>query len=130
MNKLDLKYFPISKSSETLSLDSPEFEKIKRAYIEDVLPTMEGVGFDLKEQAISLQKITLFFDKGKTRNRYIVMLLEPTCEEGKGNVPSPHLIISFVFAMELAGTMKIILADMSDDAICLCNQHESDMHLN
>lgn len=130
MNKLDFKYFPISKSAETLSLDSPEFQKIKKAYIEDVLPTMDGGGFDLEEQAISLQKITLFFDKGKIRNRYILMLLEPTCEDEKWNVPSPHLIISFVFAMELAGKMKITLANMTDDAICLCNQYESDMHLN
>ena len=130
MNTSDYKYFPTSKSAETLSLDSPEFEQIKKAYAEEVLPNMEGGGFDLEKQAISLQKITLFFDKGKIRNRYIVMLLEPTCEDEKWNVPSPHLIISFVFAVELLGKMKIILADVTDDAICLCNQYESDMHLN
>jgi hypothetical protein len=130
MNTSDYKYFPTSKSAETLSLDSPEFEQIKKAYAEEVLPNMEGGGFDLEGQAISLQKITLFFEKGKMRNRYIVMLLEPTYEEGKPNALSPHLIVSFVFAMELAGKMKIILADVTDDAICLCNQHESDMHLN
>ena len=130
MNTSDYKYFPTSKSAETLSLDSPEFEQIKKAYAEEVLPNMDGGGFDLEKQAISLQKITLSFEKGKMRNRYIVMLLEPTYEEGKPNALSPHLIVSFVFAMELAGTMKIILADVTDDAICLCNQHESDMHLN
>jgi len=130
MNKLNYKYFPISTTAETLPLDSPEFEKIKKAYVEDVLPMMDGVGYDIQKQAISLQKITMFFENGKTRNRYVVLLLEPTSEPNKPNVESPHLIVSILTAFELAGKMKITLVDMTDESICLCNQYESDIHLN
>jgi hypothetical protein len=130
MSKIDYKYLPISTTAETLPLDSPEFEKIKQAYVEDVLTVMSGGSYDLQKQAISLQKITMFFASGKTRNRYVVLLLEPTSDPDRPHVPSPHLIVSILTAYELAGKMKITYVDMTEESICLCNQYESDMHLN
>lgn len=130
MSKIDYKYLPISTTAETLPLESPEFEKIKQAYVEEVLPMMDGGGYDIQRQAVSLQKISMFFENGKTRNRYVVLLLEPTAEPNKPHVASPHLILSILTAFELAGKMKITYVDMTDESVCLCNQYESDMHLN
>jgi len=130
MRESDLKYFPISKTSETLSLDSPEFKKIKKAYIEEVLPKIDWQGYDLDKQALSLQKITMFFDGGKTRNRYLLTLIEPTFSTEVVDELSKHLFIGFISAFELAGKMKITYSETSVDSICLCHQYEDDIHLN
>jgi hypothetical protein len=130
MKNPDFKYLPISKTSETLSLDSPEFEKIKKAYVEQVLPKIDWDGYDLDTQAISLQKITLFFEGGKTRMRYVLLLLEPTFSSEIANAPSKHLLVAFMTAYELAGKMKISFSDVTDESICLCHQYEDNIHLN
>jgi hypothetical protein len=130
MRESDLKYFPISKASETLSLESPEFKKIKEAYNNQVAPVTQGELFDIEKQALCLQKVTMFFEGGKTRTRYILHLLEPTWMSESQTTPSPHLLVAYLMAYDMAGKMKITCCEMTEESICLCHQYEDDIHLN
>jgi hypothetical protein len=130
MKQSDLKYFPISKKAQTLSLESLEFKKIKEAYAQQVAPVSEGELFDIEKQALCLQKVTMFFEGGKSRTRYILHLLEPTWMGESENTPSPHLLLAFIMAYDLGGKMKITCCEMLDESICLCNQYEDNIHLN
>lgn len=122
--KRDYKYFPTTQVSEIIPLDSTQFKMIKEAYVREVIP------FALDKQAISLQKITMFFDKGKTRNRYVLTYLEPTADSEKSNKPSLHLLMGVLYAYELAGSMKIIYVETTESSVCICDTYESDLHLN
>lgn len=124
------KYFPIAKNSEIISLESPIMQKIKKAYIKDVKPFLDGHDIDFEQQALSLHKTTMFFDSGKTRTRYTLLLLEPTLEAGSTNKPSEHLSICFLLATEVGNGMKIRYFAPTEETICLCGQYEEDIHLN
>lgn len=128
--KRDYKYFPTTQVSEIIPLDSTQFKMIKEAYVREVIPFAPLGAVDLDKQAISLQKITMFFDKGKTRNRYVLIYLEPTADSENSNKPSPHLLMGVLYAYELAGSMKIIYVETTESSICICDTYESDLHLN
>jgi hypothetical protein len=128
--KETFKYFPIATNSEIISLESPILQKIKNAYNRDVKGELDGHNIDFEKQALSLHKTIMFFDSGKTRTRYTLLLLEPTFEYDIPDTPSQHLTVCFLIATEVGNGMKIRYFAPTEENICLCGQYEEDIHLN
>jgi hypothetical protein len=128
--KEPFKYFPIAKNSEIVSLESPILQKIQKAYDKVVKSELNGHQINFEKQALSLHKTTMFFENGKTRTRYTLLLLEPTSEVDDPTTPSPHLAICFLLATEVGNGIKIRYFSPTEESICLCGQYEEDVHLN